>query len=190
MERDQRVPPPESDSMGRDDQGITNSKQRWHTIPRVLAFVTHGDGVLLLRGAPTKRIWANRLNGVGGHVERGEDIRSAVEREILEETGLTIINPELVGVVHIDSGADAGIVMFVWRAAATMREVRQTSDGMLEWHSTNQLPTADLVDDLAVLLPKVLQHPTGQAPFFAHYSYDNADRLCIRWHGVEQTSVL
>ncbi|MBP8252642.1 MAG: hypothetical protein KAX40_09770, partial [Herpetosiphon sp.] len=63
--------------MGRDDQGINNSMHRWQVIPRVLCFVTAGDDsdryVLLLRGAPTKRIWANRLNGVGGHVERDED---------------------------------------------------------------------------------------------------------------------
>ena len=175
--------------MGRDDQGIANSTRRWHTIPRVLAFLTYGSGaqqtVLLLRGAPTKRIWANRLNGVGGHVERDEDIRSAVEREILEETGQQAVNLELVGVVHIDSGADAGIVMFVWRAEAPSMHVRQTADGTLEWHTATALPSADLVDDLAVLLPRVLEHPTGQQPFFAHYSYDSADQLCIRWHDVE-----
>ena len=176
--------------MGRDDQGISNSKQRWHTIPRVLAFLTHGLGddqeVLLLRGAPTKRIWANRLNGVGGHVERSEDIQSAIEREILEETGLQASNPELVGIVHIDSGADAGIVMFVWRAEALTKRVQQTSDGTLEWHPTTALPSADLVDDLAILLPKVLNHRSGQHPFFAHYSYDSADRLCIRWHASSE----
>lgn len=170
--------------MGRDDQGIRNSTQRWHTIPRVLAFLTHGQGtdaaVLLLRGAPSKRIWANRLNGVGGHVERDEDIQSAIEREIAEETGITPTHLELVGIVHIDSGADAGIMMFVWRAEAPSRTVQQTVDGVLEWHDTAQLPQDDLVDDLAILLPNVLKHQHGTAPFFAHYSYDTHDHLNIR----------
>jgi len=96
--------------MGREDQGINNNLHRWQTIPRTLCFVTFGSGaerqVLLLRGAPTKRVWPNRLNGVGGHIERNEDFLSATLREVHEETGLTVAQPRLAGIVHIDSGAD------------------------------------------------------------------------------------
>lgn len=171
--------------MAREDQGITNNMHRWQTIPRVLCFVTHDDGVapavLLLRGAPTKRIWANRLNGVGGHVERVEDIRHAAEREIGEETGLVVSNLRLRGVVHIDSGAAAGIMMFVWTAQAPHRAVQACAEGDLEWHPFDRLPTTDLVDDLAVLLPRVLGMAPDEAPFHAHYSYDEQNQLVIRW---------
>ncbi|HLB48576.1 MAG TPA: NUDIX domain-containing protein, partial [Anaerolineales bacterium] len=61
------------------DQGIR--PERYQLIPRVLIFITHGREVLLLKGAPTKRIWASKYNGVGGHVERGEDFISAARRE-------------------------------------------------------------------------------------------------------------
>ena len=63
---------------------------KYQAVPRVLCFVTHGDEVLLLRGAPDKRIWPDKYNGVGGHVETGEDILSGARREIYEETGLTV----------------------------------------------------------------------------------------------------
>jgi 8-oxo-dGTP diphosphatase len=173
--------------MGREDQGIANSLQRWQTIPRALCFVLHGDGdaaaVLLLRGAPTKRIWANKLNGVGGHIERDEDIKAAALREIHEETGLQVTNLRLCGIVQIDSGAPVGIMMFVWTARTAERTTRPCDEGSLEWHSIHDLPTADLVDDLAILLPRVLASPASAGPFFAHYSYDEANQLQIAWHG-------
>ena len=172
--------------MAREDQGISNNLHRWQTIPRVLCFVTHGRGdaasVLLLRGAPTKRVWPNRLNGVGGHVERDEDIHAAARREIAEETGLQVRDLRLCGVVHIDSGAAVGIVMFVWLAVADIREVQPSVEGALEWHSVRALPTTDVVDDLAILLPRVLTMQPGDAPFFAHYSYDAHNQLVIAWH--------
>ena len=43
--------------------------------------VTGEPEVLLLRGAADKRLWANRYNGLGGHVEAGEDVLSAAKRE-------------------------------------------------------------------------------------------------------------
>jgi len=61
------------------DQGITND--RYTIIPRTAIFLRRGDLVLLLKGAPTKRLWANKYNGLGGHVESGEDLLSAAKRE-------------------------------------------------------------------------------------------------------------
>ena len=50
-------------------------------IPRTLIFLTCRDLVLLLKGAPHKRLWANRYNGIGGHIERGEDVLTAAQRD-------------------------------------------------------------------------------------------------------------
>jgi hypothetical protein len=42
------------------EQGI--SRERYMVIPRVLVFLLDtGGNVLLIRGAPTKRIWANKV---------------------------------------------------------------------------------------------------------------------------------
>ena len=69
------------------DQGIR--RDRYMLIPRTLIFLRRGESVLLIRGAPNKPLWANKYNGVGGHIERGEDALSAARRELREETGLT-----------------------------------------------------------------------------------------------------
>jgi len=90
--------------MGRADQGAAQSQGRYQVIPRSLCFITRGDEVLLLRGGPHKRLWAGRYNGVGEHIEAGEDVYSATLREIREETGLSVHDLRLCGVAHVDAG--------------------------------------------------------------------------------------
>jgi len=55
--------------MPQSDQGVT--RDRYMLIPRTIIFLRRGDFCLLIKGAPTKRLWAGKYNGVGGHVERG-----------------------------------------------------------------------------------------------------------------------
>ena len=99
--------------MPKDEQGITSD--RFMVIPRTLIFITRGDEVLLLKGSPGKRLWANRYNGVGGHVERGEDILSAARRELVEETGLVVNDLWLWGVIMIDVGDRIGFTLFFYK---------------------------------------------------------------------------
>ncbi len=161
------------------DQGVTQSKDRYHLIPRVLCFVTAGDEVLLLKGAPHKKIWANQYNGLGGHVERGETIYAAAAREIDEESGVPIANLRLRGVVTIDTGEAAGIAMFVFTAEALSRETRASAEGALEWVRPADFASLKLVEDLPMLLPFVLQHPLDAPPFSAQYRYNANEQLII-----------
>jgi 8-oxo-dGTP diphosphatase len=146
----------------------------------VLCFVTHGEEVLLLRGGPHKRLWAGLYNGVGGHVEAAEDIRAAVLREVKEETGLDVGDVRLRGVIHVDvDDPIRGVLFFVFTAIAPSRQVVPTQDGSLEWVSAHDLPLAQMVEDLPVILPMVLAMGPADPPFFAAYSYDADNRLVI-----------
>ena len=166
--------------MGREDQGIANSKHRYQVIPRSLCFITHGDEVLLLRGGPHKRLWAGRLNGVGGHIEAGEDVHTAMLREIDEETGLAVHDLRLCGVVHADAGdPGVGILFFVFTAQAASKEIGPSPEGTLEWWPVDRLPTSEMVEDLPVLLPKVLGMGPADPSLFAAYRYDEHDRLIM-----------
>jgi 8-oxo-dGTP diphosphatase len=170
--------------MGREDQGVAVSRHRHQVIPRVLCFVRHGDEVLLLLGGPHKRIWAGRYNGVGGHVEPGEDIYSAVLRETQEESGLDVHDVRLRCVVHADAGDPAsGILFFVFTAIAVDNQTAPCPEGTLEWWSISALPLERLVEDLPALLPRVLSMGPCDPPLFAAYSYDEANRLVIRFAG-------
>ena len=166
--------------MGRADQGVAKSEDRYRVIPRTLCFVIRGSEVLLLRGGPHKRLWAGRYNGVGGHVEAGEDIYTATRREVQEETGLDVHDLQLRCVVNADAGDPAvGIMFFVFTAETTQRDVRSSEEGVLEWWPVSRLPTEMLVEDLPILLPKVLKMDATAPSFYAAYSYDAEDRLVI-----------
>lgn len=169
--------------MGKSDQGVEVSlkRKRYTAIPRTLSFVTRGDRVLLLRGAPTKRIWANRYNGFGGHVERDEDIYASARRELEEETGLTIKSISLRGVINVDAGHEVGIIVFVFNADEVEGEPRASEEGTFEWVTRDQLATLDLVEDLPAILPRIFEAQHGDPPFFAHTHYDQNDRLVIRF---------
>ncbi len=45
--------------------------------PRTLVFLIRGDEVLLIRRHAGARLFPGLFNGVGGHMERGEDVLSA-----------------------------------------------------------------------------------------------------------------
>ena len=156
---------------------------RYQLIPRTLIFLVWTDYVLLIKGSSNKRLWPNLYNGLGGHVEQGEDILGSARRELYEESGLLTDHLRLVGVITVNTGESPGIVIFVLRGdlpdQATVRPDRriQTAEGTLVWVSRSDLAAIPLVDDLNILLPKVLGIKPADAPFSARYTHDNQGHM-------------
>lgn len=163
--------------MGANEQGADATQNRWLTIPRTLCFVLNSSDVLLMKRAPHKRIFPNQYNGVGGHIEHNEDPLTSAKREILEETGLTVTNLQLRAVYNIDAKASTGIILFVFTAESESRVVTANDEGTLHWIPQNVVSQYDLVEDLPIILPRVLNMNKGDTPLFVHVSYDQQDRI-------------
>lgn len=54
----------------------------------VIAFIKCKDKVLLV--LRNKNPWKSYWNGIGGHINEGETARSAIQREIMEETQINL----------------------------------------------------------------------------------------------------
>jgi len=158
-----------------------HTTHRYTLIPRTLIFLTHQDQILLIKGAPHKRLWANQYNGIGGHVERGEDLLTAAKRELLEETGLSGVDLWLCGTITIDTKDNPGIGIFVYRGEYQAGELKESQEGALAWISFDQVFSLPLVEDLYQLIPRVLKTSKDSQQFSALYSYDERDQLKIRF---------
>lgn len=168
--------------MGSKDQGADATAGRWLVIPRTLSFVLNDGAVLLMKRGAHKRIFPNRYNGVGGHLERDEDPLTGAIREIKEETGLDVREVRLRGVHNIDTGGEGGILLFTFTAVSDTRSITVDSpEGTLHWISLDQIAGLDLVEDLPYILPRVVAMGADDTPFFVHVSYDDADRIVMKF---------
>ena len=169
--------------MGAKEQGADATGGRWLTMPRTLSFVLNGDAILMMKRSSHRRVFPDQYNGLGGHIERDEDPASGALREIREESGLSVHSLRLRSIHNIDTGAQNGILLFVYTAISDSRSLIEDNDeGTLEWIRTDKVLDLDLVEDLPQLLPRILALADDQPPLNAHVSYDEEDNIVLSFH--------
>jgi 8-oxo-dGTP diphosphatase len=129
---------------------------RYTVIPRTLTFLTRPGEVLLIRVAEHKGAWAGQLNGIGGHIEAGEDPLTAARRELVEEAGLRARRLRLVGTIVIDVGQSPGIALCVF-VGESDGIPQASAEGQPLWVPLEQLGRHQLVEDIPEILPLALR---------------------------------
>jgi 8-oxo-dGTP diphosphatase len=157
------------------------STDRYQVIPRTLVFITKGSEILLLRIPADRGAWGGRLNGIGGHIERGEDPLSSARREVREETGLHSVALRMVGVIMVDTGREPGIGLYVFVGQVESSETISGPEGDLMWVGLESLSEQPLVDDLPTLVPRALQSASDGTFFSGMYTYDLDGELDIHF---------
>ncbi|MEA3335103.1 MAG: NUDIX domain-containing protein [Chloroflexota bacterium] len=148
-----------------------------HTVvPRTLCFILHGDEVLLIERSLNRHLFPGKINGLGGHVERHENVETAARREILEESGLLVSDLWLAGVVHVDgstgqtevdnAGHFPGVMLFVFTAQSESKQVLPTEEGELFWSPLSSVDGLDWVDGDPRLLQRALAARSRGETFF------------------------
>lgn len=123
------------------------------------------------RFPPNQGLW----NGVGGHIEPGETPRQAVIREVAEETGYRISNPEFAGLLTWDGFEipPGGIAIFT--ADVPHKNFVNNHEGNLAWKPRDWACSApEVVDNIHVFLPRIL---AGESPLHFHFSYHDGVRV-------------
>ena len=160
------------------DQAIPSpASSRYLVVPRTLCFVLHEEEVLLIKRSPHRRLFPGKVNGLGGHVEQGEDVVLSAQRELVEEAGLEVTDLWLAGVVHVDGrlgqasplagNIQPGVLIFVFTAQADSRVVRASEEGDLIWVALSDVEELDWVDGDPVLLLQALAARASGRPFSA-----------------------
>ena len=161
------------------EQGF--NPNRYKVIIRTLIFIFYKDEILLLLGASDKKIWANLFNGIGGHVEPGEDIYSAAQRELLEETGLTCDSLKLNGTIIIDINNSEGIEIHIFSGNVKSKNIVSSKEGELHWIPITQLNNYPLVEDLYKIIPMVLDPDIEYISGL--YQYDE-EKLVMKFNNI------
>jgi len=118
-----------------------------------VCFIRRDGKVLLLlrKKEPLKGKWT----GVGGKTEFDEEPFESCVREVKEETGLTI-EPELTGILtSINVKENSKWILFVYTADKWKGDLKQGSEGMLEWVGEDKHYEKDLAF-VGISLPYIL----------------------------------
>jgi 8-oxo-dGTP diphosphatase len=100
-----------------------------------LCYLFNGNKVLMInRNKRENDMHLGKWNGLGGKFNPGETPEECVVREVYEESGLLIKNPELKGFLTFPAFDDEeDWYVFVFTAKEFSGKLRESDEGELEW---------------------------------------------------------
>lgn len=120
--------------------------------------------VLVLKRSAHESVYPNVWDIPGGTLEDGEDPRVGAQREIREETGLTVNDLNLFAYTsNVDVSKDTQFIRLIFVASSAGGEVKLNPDEHQEyqWISMEQIHTIKTVDYLLRVITQMLSRKSS-----------------------------
>ncbi|HDD63790.1 MAG TPA: 8-oxo-dGTP diphosphatase [Thermoprotei archaeon] len=127
------------------------------TINAVVCYLISGDKVLLIE--KLRGFGAGKVNAPGGRIKPGESIIEAAKREVMEEVGLEIYDPEVYGVLEFYFGENKRFPdwrVYVLLSENFQGEPRASDEAKPFWVSIERIPLSLMWSDDRFWLPWLL----------------------------------
>lgn len=171
-----------------------------HQIVCANVFVRRGSRILVLRRSATRRYAANVVHPVGGKVEPNEDPFTAAQREVIEETGLSVTNMRLEAVL-LDltpvPHEPHNWLIYHFSADCASGEPRDTEEGELVWMTPTEFLQQPLHPSLQGIAERILDPRKGTLFITHRYNAEGAidgrvEKECVarhsRWSTIWSTA--
>jgi len=113
-----------------------------------------GRTLMVHRNKKVNDIHEGKWNGLGGKFETGESPEECIVREVKEESGLSIRNPRLHGLLLFPNFNGEDWYVFVFTAHEFSGELLESSpEGRLEWIDDDRLTSLNLWESDHIFLP-------------------------------------
>lgn len=123
-------------------------------ITTMCAVLSQGK-VLMINRTRSWKGWAF----LGGHLERGESLEECVKRELFEEAGIKILDPDFVGITHIfNPELLKRHIIFNYVATEYEGNIKEScEEGNISWIDIEQITEQKLAEGMEYRIPLFLQ---------------------------------
>ena len=132
-----------------------------------LCYINNGHKTLMLHRIKKKNdIHEGKWNGLGGKLESGESPEECVIREVYEESGLIIKNPNLRGIMTFPKFDDIDDwLVFLYTATDFNGDLIESNEGALKWINNNEILNLNLWEGDKIYLDWLNQDKFFSAKF-------------------------
>ena len=109
--------------------------------------------LMVYRNKKVNDMHKGKWNGLGGKFEAGETPEECVYREVLEESGLSIQNPKLCGLLMFPKFKGNDWYVFVFIASDFTGELIDSPEGELKWIPDKEIYSLNLWKSDHIFLP-------------------------------------
>ena len=140
-----------------------------------------GCTLMLHRIKKPNDIHAGKWNGLGGKFEAGETPEECIRREVQEEAGLIIQNPQLHGLLIFPNFKGDDWYVFVFTATEFTGElIAEGPEGHLEWIPDEKVRNLNLWESDHIFFPWIRDGRFFSAKF--EYEADRMQRYEVTFH--------